>query len=786
TTLLSSTEDQTINSGGNSLTSAINEAVSIPRPVFQESRIINSVNVDVYTNFFSTKYAIDSPLMNKAGFIAFDFGIFKNFPDGSLQPMRIRLHAGGESFLDNVTSVTTYAHEINMSFEEKLPSGQKTGYWGVNENYDVYDSLNNKQSPASGVNYNFVQLVMLRTIEWAKINLPVDSNRIYLEGSSLGAIGSYFLALNYPQNFAAVKLTAGVFDFGFDHDYQPNCSLNAGRSKRKEGDRRMGTIALNLSSSLGIKTYDGFDGGYVMHKNKSIDYPFVYSLNGKHDKILGWTEKTVYYDSVNTNQIGGWYFYDEGDHGANGGVWNKEGFDLFRFNKKISYPAFSNCSINEDYGEGNDTTGAAYGSVNGMLDWVNEIADSTFKWRANIFIHDLKLLDSSIVSYPDSCTVTITPRRVQRFFPPAGVSVIWNVTRNNLIVQSGSVLSDGSILIIPSVKIFKDTGIFQLSYGTLFFLDADNDGYGNPASSITAIEQPNGYVLNDDDCNDANAAVHAGATEICNGIDDDCNGMIDENSTVTAAITPSGTVNACKGDKVKLNATTGAGYLYQWNKDGVAIAGATKSSYTSIGNESGSFTVFVNGAGGCSASSAATIINRLSKPTAKITPLGDLDICTTGSVMLQASSGEGYTYKWFLNDVKIPGASNQTFTAVTTGSYTVKITNADGCSKKSTAVVVFNSCKENFVSNEEVVSFYVFPNPSNGEFTFHLTQIFSGEEVKVEIKNLVGQIIYSNHFVLGNEDNEILLPEKNPSGIYLIEVIMGNEKFTDLISVIRK
>jgi len=63
-----------------------------------------------------------------------------------------------------------------------------------------------------------------------------------------------------------------------------------------------------------------------------------------------------------------------------------------------------------------------------------------------------------------------------------------------------------------------------------YYKDADGDGYGNADSSKKATSPPKGYVTNNRDCNDANAAVHPGAIEICgNGIDDDCNGLIDEN-----------------------------------------------------------------------------------------------------------------------------------------------------------------------------------------------------------------------------------------------------------------
>jgi hypothetical protein len=63
------------------------------------------------------------------------------------------------------------------------------------------------------------------------------------------------------------------------------------------------------------------------------------------------------------------------------------------------------------------------------------------------------------------------------------------------------------------------------------YRDADGDGYGNNAVSSLACTVPNGYVKDNTDCNDANAAVHPGAIEVCNGVDDDCSAATADGSS---------------------------------------------------------------------------------------------------------------------------------------------------------------------------------------------------------------------------------------------------------------
>jgi hypothetical protein len=63
---------------------------------------------------------------------------------------------------------------------------------------------------------------------------------------------------------------------------------------------------------------------------------------------------------------------------------------------------------------------------------------------------------------------------------------------------------------------------------SVFYADADHDGFGDAGSGITACSAPPGNVSNNTDCNDNNASIYPGAIETCNGFDDNCDNQIDE------------------------------------------------------------------------------------------------------------------------------------------------------------------------------------------------------------------------------------------------------------------
>ena len=66
--------------------------------------------------------------------------------------------------------------------------------------------------------------------------------------------------------------------------------------------------------------------------------------------------------------------------------------------------------------------------------------------------------------------------------------------------------------------------------GTVWYTDADADGYGDPDEGVSACEPNPGTVEDGTDCDDTDAEIRPGADEVCDGADQDCDGEIDEDA----------------------------------------------------------------------------------------------------------------------------------------------------------------------------------------------------------------------------------------------------------------
>jgi len=143
----------------------------------------------------------------------------------------------------------------------------------------------------------------------------------------------------------------------------------------------------------------------------------------------------------------------------------------------------------------------------------------------------------------------------------------------------------------------------------------------------------------------------------------------------TPTVTASGPLSFCQGDSVTLTSSASTSYL--WSD------GSTTQSI--VVTTSGNYTVTVGSTNGCPATSAPTSVTVNAAPTVSITGVNYACSGNTTTLTANAAAGSGSItgYQWQESNVDISGETNSTYGASTAGSYTVIVTNSNGCSTTS-------------------------------------------------------------------------------------------------------
>ncbi len=290
---------------------------------------------------------------------------------------------------------------------------------------------------------------------------------------------------------------------------------------------------------------------------------------------------------------------------------------------------------------------------------------------------------------------------------------------------SGTV-TDGVVNITVTLDSVKDvtcSGLLNGSIGISVSGGAAGYGYlwtgGATTQDVTALAGGN-YTVTVNDAN--NCTTSFGPIGIA------------EPATIVFTLDSVKNVN-CFGNNTGAVFTTGNG----GTAPTTLIWSNSQTAFDLANLSAGSYSATLTDANGCSANVTATVTQPTAALSGSATTTDEIQGGTLGSVNLTPAGGTApYTYNWS------NGTTTEDLAAVSAGSYSCTITDANGCSYAVSATVSFVTGVENVKDNFSVS---VYPNPTQNNTLIELN-LNTAENVTVEIYNLGGQLV--RQFAAGN------------------------------------
>lgn len=212
--------------------------------------------------------------------------------------------------------------------------------------------------------------------------------------------------------------------------------------------------------------------------------------------------------------------------------------------------------------------------------------------------------------------------------------------------------------------------------------------------------------------------------------------------------------NACNGTATLF--PSGAGpYSYLWTP-----GGQTTPYVTGLCN--GTYTVVMQDNNGCMATTTVVVTQPTQINVTVPTVPATCSTCADGSASTTVSGGTPpYTYNW------IPqGGTGSTLTGLNPGTYSVTVTDANGCPVGSLYTIGNSVGIREQVSNGD---FSVSPNPATSTITLDKT-FNSHVPAEITVLNMLGEKVMTVQAEASNGLHTVLNVSDLPSGIYYIEI----------------
>ena len=435
-------------------------------------------------------------------------------------PLMIWLHGGCGDYFSHTTDlkeamsvIVLHPGDPNTQYEnvnQRCIVGGKITHYGYMSNFvPSVDSATGLERTSGSFTtdalfVDYTQRRYLYYLDFVQTAFSVDPNRVFVRGHSKGGGGTVYTTL-----FNQDRIAGGLSDV-----LRPNIApiQNQGTS---------------TCTNYGYNMLEYSDIAWWIQNNPDQLNFWIQTDHGKDDQSarFHWfnypsaSSPLSFFDTLEQHKVGHYTIWDEGGHEKNNGTvetsnrmdpvlgyhWWDGGWDIINdpttylaLNK--SFPAFSNFSLNQDYGVGppeddckksidpvygtvlcagdvaapgdNQHNGEISGVLNRYLRWnTNTIVDTEEIYSIEIkILHDANtspiggtcgnVNPPSALTYPPCFdnytgngteTVDVTPRRLQNFKINPGELIKWQSSSG----QSGTVTSDFyGVVTIPAFEVF--------------------------------------------------------------------------------------------------------------------------------------------------------------------------------------------------------------------------------------------------------------------------------------------------------------------------------------------
>ncbi len=364
----------------------------------------------------------------------------KHQPITGKHPIDIGLHCWGGSILGGYL----WWYEAEKGSLLVTTNQRPYDWWtAYSEAYGTYRNYSDSKV------YNYTQKRIRSFVDnFVARHWSIDLEKIIVSGSSMGGSGSVMWGIRNGDYFAYVKGEVGV--------YKPAESPQFTSSFYDVYGNPNWPVEYDDSR---LNPYDYWDTERWLYENVAKDTPFIVFANGRNDNAIGWPQAWKVVKAMQKTKrpfVFRWAMQGHGTRAVFPGGGDR--YPTLTIRKDQSLPAFTNCSLDTPLG---DTPEEApdKGQINYYLLWdTDTIVDQPERWEMTIY-----LLDKAP---KDSCTVDITPRRLQHFVVEKEHKYYWrNINmKTKVVIQEGTITPDKyGLLTIPQAIITKNANRILIS-----------------------------------------------------------------------------------------------------------------------------------------------------------------------------------------------------------------------------------------------------------------------------------------------------------------------------------